>query len=260
MEMLNEKVVEEIRKIGPKTVEYLYSAGKDSSLALLITRDAVKKLREELGFDVYMVYVLIPGNTHPLNAYAAALVMEWHRENYGFEPIYICREKILQEFAKRYGFPVGKNRWCFSEFKRKIFNDIDKKMNQPIVKIKGMSPSDSSARKYIVNSELELISPKGTVPHYSWTPLFSLDLSSKEKLNILRKHKEFEPIVFMYDRFGDSMNCMYCPYKSKENIEKLHRVEDMTVVKMFIDRFISSRSVRKSVSGITNMSLSDFGI
>jgi hypothetical protein len=258
--LLNESILDEIRKIKPRTVEFLYSAGKDSSLAVLITRDAIKELRDELNFDVYMVYVLIPGNTHPLNAYAAALVMEWHKEHYGFETIYACREKVMQDLAKRYGFQIGPNRWCFSEFKRELFTAIDRRMKRPILKINGMSPKDSTLRMEVVEAELQLIDSKGAVPYYSWTPLFSLDLSSKEKLDLLRKHREFEPVIWLYDKFGDSMNCLYCPYKSKDKISALHRVEDMTVVKMFIDRFITSEKVRKSVSGVSNMSLADFGV
>jgi len=61
-----------LREVRPRTVVYLFSAGKDSSLALLLTRDYVRRLCEETRCRVYILYVLLPGNTHPLNAYAAS--------------------------------------------------------------------------------------------------------------------------------------------------------------------------------------------
>jgi len=66
---------EHIRRVRPKSIVYLFSGGKDSSLAIVLTRDIVKRLSEELKFKTYMLYVCIPGNTHPLNSFVASTVM-----------------------------------------------------------------------------------------------------------------------------------------------------------------------------------------
>jgi len=54
-------------ELKPRSIVYLFSGGKDSSLALLLTREAVKEYASEANARVYIAYVVIPGNTHPLN-------------------------------------------------------------------------------------------------------------------------------------------------------------------------------------------------
>jgi hypothetical protein len=95
----------------------LFSGGKDSSLALLLTRNYVKRLCEEIGCKVHMLYIYITGNTHPLNAYAAHAVMLWHRKNYGFEAMTKAHNKLFQEYVAKYGLEIGPGRWCYMEFK-----------------------------------------------------------------------------------------------------------------------------------------------
>jgi tRNA(Ile)-lysidine synthase TilS/MesJ len=89
-------VAEKLSSIKPRTVLYLFSGGKDSSLALLLTRECIKRLCEEIKCRVYMLYVYITGNTHPVNAYAAHVVMLWHRKNYGFEVVVKARDRLFQ--------------------------------------------------------------------------------------------------------------------------------------------------------------------
>ena len=73
---VNPSVLGRIEEMRPRSVVYLFSGGKDSALALLLTRDAVRELAERVGARVYMLYIVVTGNTHPLNAYAATAVME----------------------------------------------------------------------------------------------------------------------------------------------------------------------------------------
>ncbi|RLG83317.1 MAG: hypothetical protein DRO39_08590, partial [Thermoprotei archaeon] len=122
-----------LHEIRPRTIIYLYSGGKDSSLALLLTRDAVREYAEGARARVYMLYVLIPGNTHPLNAFAASYVMEWHRRRYGFEPVYRCAPKVFQEYMVRYGLQTGPRRWCFVEFKNKVISRFERTVPRPVV-------------------------------------------------------------------------------------------------------------------------------
>ena len=77
----------DLEQVSPRSIVYLYSGGKDSSLALLLTRDRVKAYTAKTRAKAYIVYVLIPGNTHPLNTYCASTIMVWHKQTYGFEPV-----------------------------------------------------------------------------------------------------------------------------------------------------------------------------
>jgi predicted phosphoadenosine phosphosulfate sulfurtransferase len=98
---ISKEVADRIRSIKPRSIVYLFSGGKDSALALLITRDFVKQLCNEMKCRVYMLHIVIAGNTHPLNSYASAYVMEWHRVHYDFEPMYKVAPYVFQEGVVR---------------------------------------------------------------------------------------------------------------------------------------------------------------
>ena len=66
---VGEEVSRKLYEIKPRSIVYLFSGGKDSSLVLALTRDFVKKFCEETKCKVYVVYIYVTGNTHPLNAY-----------------------------------------------------------------------------------------------------------------------------------------------------------------------------------------------
>ena len=100
-------VAKKLYMVKPRTILYLFSGGKDSSLALLLTRDAIKRLCEEVKCRVYMLYIYVTGNTHPLNAYVAYSVMLWHKGNYGFEVITKAHNRLFQEYASKYGLQKG---------------------------------------------------------------------------------------------------------------------------------------------------------
>jgi len=251
-------VEEKLRGIRPKSFVYLYSGGKDSSLALLLTRDLVRGLADELGSKVYMLYVVIPGNTHPLNTFAASAVMEWHRKNYGFEPLYRCRPKVFQELAAKYGLEKGEGRWCYVEFKNKVFREVEKELPRPQLHVDGMSPKDSSARKEKIRAELEYVETQEGTRYYVWHPLFSLDLSDGEKLQLLRRHEEFWPVVRLYEEFGDSLNCVVCPYKSRSKMMRHHAAEDLSALYRFAEECLRSRKWKKMFSALANRPLSRF--
>jgi len=251
-------VEEKLREIRPRSFVYLFSAGKDSSLALLLTRDLVKGLAEELGAKVYVLYVVIPGNTHPLNAFAASAVMEWHRKNYGFEPLYRCAPYVFQEHAARYGLQRGKGRWCFVIFKDRVFRDVERALPRPQVHVDGMSPRDSSARREKVRAELEHVETEDRTKFWAWHPLYKLGLSEEEKLELLRRHEEFRPVVELYEAFGDSLNCVVCPYKSRSKMARHHAAEDLGALYRFAEECLRSRKWKKVFSALANRPLSRF--
>jgi hypothetical protein len=221
---MSSDVYEKIYKINPKSVVYLFSGGKDSSLALLLTRDFIRNLCMEIKCKVYVVYIYVTGNTHPLNNACVHFIMQWHKRNYGFEPIYLASSKNFLEYLSRYGLEILKGRWCYTEFKYKPLVDFESMLPKPVVEIDGMSPSDSMIRREILKAEFHEV--RSERRHYwAWHPLFSLNISSKEKLEMLKQYKEFECVVQLYEIFEDSMNCVICPYKSKEKLMKLTAVE-----------------------------------
>jgi len=258
MTQISEEVKRRVREIRPRSVLYMYSAGKDSSLALLLTRDFVKELKEELGSEVYMLYVVIPGNTHPLNAFAAATVMEWHKRRYGFEPIYKCMPYVFQEYAAKYGLQMGKGRWCYTEFKNRIFREVEKALPRPQLHIDGMSPRDSSIRREIVKDVVEYVETTNRTWYYAWHPLFDLDLNNEEKLELLRRHEEFKPVVRLYEVFGDSLNCVVCPYKEESKLTRHHAAEDLSVLYYFAERCLRSRDWKERFSCVKAKPLSRF--
>jgi len=212
------KAYEILTSIKPKSVVYLFSAGKDSALALLATRDVVKDFCKNFC-KVYIVYVYITGNTHPDNAFVASYTMEWHRKHYGFEPIYIASPRLFTEMMCKYGFDVPKGRWCWSEFKDKPIREFCNRIVKPILCIDGVSPADSRTREVYVTSEIQRIESRGL--HWSWHPLFSLNIDANQKLNILKQYQEFRLVAELYERYGDSMNCTICPYKSRVKLMKM---------------------------------------
>jgi 3'-phosphoadenosine 5'-phosphosulfate sulfotransferase (PAPS reductase)/FAD synthetase len=250
-------VAEKLSSIKPRTVLYLFSGGKDSSLALLLTRDCVKRLCEEIKCRVYMLYVYITGNTHPLNAYASYTVMLWHRKNYGFEVVVKARDRLFQEYMAKYGLQTGPGRWCYSEFKKRLIVEVERTLPQPLVEVDGMSPSDSKTREQKITAEFELVERSNGFKFYAWHPLYSLNLSSEEKLRILEQHEEFRPIVELYREFGDSLNCVVCPYKSIDKMMTHHGVEDLSAIYYFVKEALTSKKWHRKFSKLVNKTLID---
>jgi 3'-phosphoadenosine 5'-phosphosulfate sulfotransferase (PAPS reductase)/FAD synthetase len=140
-------IKEQLYRIRPRTIVYLYSGGKDSSLALLLTRDFVRDFCREVGCRVYMLYIYVTGNTHPLNAYAACSVMLWHKKHYGFEVTTRAHNRLFQEYMAKYGLQKGPGRWCYAEFKGRVIREVEGTLPQPLVEVDGMSPHDSKMRE-----------------------------------------------------------------------------------------------------------------
>ena len=250
-------VKEQLHRIKPRTIVYLFSGGKDSSLALLLTRDFVRDFCREIGCRVYMLYIYITGNTHPLNAYAAYSVMLWHKRNYEFEVITRAHNRLFQEYASKYGLQKGPTRWCYAEFKKRLIVEVERLLLQPLVEVDGMSPSDSKARSEKITAEFELVERSNGFRFYAWHPLYSLNLSSEEKLRMLEQHEEFKPITQLYREFGDSLNCIVCPYKPINKLMVHHGVEDLSAIYYFVKEALESRRWHRVFSRLANKSLLD---
>jgi len=250
---------EQLYRIRPRTIVYLYSGGKDSSLALLLTRDFVRELCEEIRCRVYMLYIYITGNTHPLNAYASYTVMLWHKRNYGFEVIARAHSRLFQEHVAKYGLQKGSGRWCYAEFKKRLIVEVERLLPQPLVEVDGMSPSDNRARGERITAELELVERSNGIRFYAWHPLYSLNLSSEEKIKLLEQHPEFRPIVELYRVFGDSLNCVVCPYKPVEKLVVHNGIEDLSAVYHFAKEALTSRRWHRRFSKLANRTLLECG-
>jgi len=247
-------VLGRIEGLRPRSVVYLFSGGKDSALALLLTRDAVRELAQRIKARVYVLYIAVAGNTHPLNAYAAAAVMEWHRRNYGFEPLYRCTGFVFQEGAAKWGLQKGPRRWCYVKCKHAALREVERELPRPLLEIDGMAPSDAAQRGRLMRSELEEAEAGGG-RFWAWHPLFSLRLSDREKLEALRRHPEFEPVVLLYEAFGDSMNCVVCPYKPLAKMRRYRLAEDARILRRFAEVALRSERWRRYFSGLLDGSL-----
>jgi 3'-phosphoadenosine 5'-phosphosulfate sulfotransferase (PAPS reductase)/FAD synthetase len=249
---ISSDIIKRLYEIKPRSVLYLFSGGKDSSLALALTRDFVKKLCEDIKCKVFAVYIYITGNTHPLNAYCAQHILKWHEINYGFTPAVLASSKLFTDYMCRYGFEILKGRWCYTEFKEKPLRSFEYTIPRPVVEVDGMSPGDSLWRSNIIDSEVQEIRTNSGRHHWSWHPLYSLRLGSKQKLEMLKQFPEFECVVKLYEVFGDSMNCTICPYKSKEKLMKLIAVEPGSIYFNAIDICLRSDRWKTKFSMLNN--------
>jgi len=238
---------ERLYELKPRSVMYLFSGGKDSSLALALTRDLVKKFCEEIGCRVYIVYIYVTGNTHPLNAYCAQYVLKWHEQQYGFTPVALASDKVFTDYMCKYGFEILGGRWCYAEFKERPLMRFEEKLPKPILSIDGMSPSDSTQRRAVVTEELQEIRT-GTRRYWSWHPLFSLDMDTRGKLEMLGQHQEFRCVKTLYEQYGDSLNCVICPYKSREKLARLGVAEPSSIYFDAIDICLRSEKWKHKFS------------
>jgi len=227
--------------IKPRSIVYLFSGGKDSSAALILTRDIVKEYAGETGAEVYMVYIYITGNTHPLNAYCASSVMLWHQKHYGFKPKFLAHDRLFQEYMARYGLEIGADRWCYLVFKLNVFMKFEEMLPRPVVEIDGMKPSDSKWRNELIKAEFQEVARSNGFKFYAWHPLFNMDRD--EVLDLVRKHGEFNCVTHLYEEYGDSLNCVVCPYRNRDKIARYHYAdgEALSVIHGFMTEAMRSK-------------------
>jgi hypothetical protein len=103
-----------------------------------------------------------------------------------------------------------------------------------------------------VVAELQEMKTYSSRHYWSWHPLYNMKLDSKQRLEMLRQHPEFECVVKLYEDFGDSMNCTICPYKSKEKLMKLNAVEPGSIYYSTIDICLRSGRWKDKFSMLNN--------
>jgi hypothetical protein len=135
--------------------------------------------------------------------------------------------------------------------------EVERTLPQPLVEIDGMSPSDSKTREQKITAELELVERSSGFKFYAWHPLFDLNLSSEEKLKMLEQHEEFKPIVELYREFGDSLNCVLCPYKAIDKLMIHNSVEDLYPLYCYIKDALRSQRWRRKYSMLANKTMLD---
>jgi len=229
-----------LEDIKPRSIVYLFSGGKDSSASVILTRDVVKEYATKNNAQVYMVYIYITGNTHPLNAYCASSVMLWHEKHYGFKPVFLAKDKVFQEYVAKYGLEIGSGRWCYSVFKAELIRNFERTIPRPVVEIDGMKPSDSKHRSEAISSEFQLITRVNGFRYYAWHPL--INMSDEHALGIIKEHEEFKCVTDLYETYGDSLNCIICPYKSRYKTVEYHYAENnaLNVLYPFVKEALKS--------------------
>jgi len=120
-----------------------------------------------------------------------------------------------------------------------------------------MSSSDSKERSGKIKAELELVERYNGLKFHAWHPLYLLDLSSEEKLKLLEQHEEFKPVVRLYREFGDSLNCVVCPYKSIDKTMTHHGIEDLSAIYYFVKEVLTSKKWHMKFSKLANKTLID---
>jgi hypothetical protein len=82
-------------------------------------------------------------------------------------------------------------------------------------------------------------------------------MSSEEKLKLLEQHEEFKPVVELYREFGDSLNCVLCPYKSIDKLMIHHSVESLLAIYYFVKDVLKSKRWHREYSKLANKTLLD---
>ena len=252
--MVLERAVRRIRvafeQLNPRVAYVLFSAGKDSSAALLATLEA-------LGWDasrVVIVYNEIAGNTARVNvdAFRATMRRVGIREirvvlsrnelqrvtrdavlrgEGGFAVHIVATGPRGEDYAalvERWGpppvLPAGK-RWCTRALKAKYWDALAAKESWPRpirVTIDGVKRADSRRRGALLDRVTDdhpyTAHITGRIMHYAIHPLY--DYSDAEVRAILRDYG-LEEISALYDAYNDSLNCIFCPFK---RVEKLARI------------------------------------
>lgn len=185
-----------------KNVDTIYvgfSGGKDSLVALHLAKTILRD-------KVKILYVRIPGNTAPENIeYVHNIADSW-----GIELIEIRAKKNFWNVFREKGFPHKMpSRWCLQIFKNKPIRDFFSK-NRPRVLVTGVKRSDSRIRSNTV---------KPTQYNKYWHVLNIAPLwnwPKKAVWHYIKKHKL--PLCKLYYYIYDSGNCVFCPFKTKKQM------------------------------------------
>ena len=228
-----------IRDAAPIVV-FLYSAGKDSAAAMLpylvewfSDLASMESWVDALSVpEIHVVHVVVTGNSHPANTYCATASMLStlrHMRLYTPELYHaelLASDRVFQWLAAKYGLVIGPRRWCFLEFKYKvIYNYLERlwhERRQPLIVVDGMSPSDRAQRSKAVRKPVEIVETSRGFSFVALHPLYGLEFDRLALIEWVARR--FEPfryyrcVVELYRVYGDSMNCILCPYKQPQRL------------------------------------------
>jgi hypothetical protein len=125
-----------------------------------------------------------------------------------------ARDRLPQEYTAKYGLQTEPGRWCYPEFKEKIFVETQRRLTQPQVFNDAMSPSDSKERSEKIKASSSWLRGIMGLKFHAWHSLYSLNPLSVEKLKLLEQREKFKPVINLYRECGDSLNCIVYPYES----------------------------------------------
>jgi len=177
-----------------------FSGGKDSAATLLLALEALppKMVRG-------VVFIEVTGNTHELNTWYVYDLAD--RLGVSDRLIHLRREDIdFFTALARWGLPHRVNRWCWNEFKMRVFKGVS-----PPVFLVGVKHSDSRLRELSDWSSHKVI--HGMIvfsPIYAWTTDDVRDYLRSRNVDLCP----------CYGIYGHSGNCMFCPFRSREEIRR----------------------------------------
>jgi len=256
----------------PNKIWFFYSGGKDSSAVLVALSELAKK-RPDILERVVVLYTAVTGNTHYLNRKQTyenvKRFLPDHYSNFvqilpksreyvkamlstAKPPCFVELNTVSWSYQKPYldtiiqvGFPTvvsnprGGLRFCCSEFKEKWWRLLPHERGYRYV-IVGEKATDSVMRRkkwgHAVDRGLfELTFETEKVVEVSHSPI--ADLRDEDVKAILR-HYNVELPSYQY---GDSLNCIICPFKRRKSIEAmlpiLHEKQLRMVAKAFCTSF-----------------------
>jgi len=200
---LVEEAVRRIEEFYRKQGDFhiMFSGGKDSTALLLLTLQALPKSKIK-----GVVFTEITGNTAQCNIKYLEEVIE----KLGLEDKFIYSRRGDLDFFQalvKWGLPHIKNRWCMTEFKFKVWRSVD--IDKALI---GVKYSDSHwRRRYTWDKPKKLRGMLVFSPIYDW--------KTEDVLDYI-KSMNF-PISACYEVYGHSGNCMFCPFRTKTQIEKI---------------------------------------
>lgn len=200
LQILNEAIKLLYKFKNVSNVYVGFSGGKDSLVALHLTKTVLKD-------KVKILYIRLPGNTAPENVeYVRSIADYW-----GLDLIEIHVKKNFWNVFREKGFPHKMpSRWCLQIFKNEPIKAFFSR-NRPRLLVSGVKKSDSRIRSIFVkpiqyNKYWQVLN---IAPLWNW---------SKETVwQYIRKHKL--PLCELYKYIHDSGNCVFCPFKTKKQLE-----------------------------------------
>jgi hypothetical protein len=75
---------------------------------------------------------------------------------------------------------------------------------------------------------------------------------------MLERHEEFKPVVELYREFGDSLNCVVCPYKPTAKLVVHNSVENLLAVYYFTKEALRTSKWHRKFSKLANKTLLEY--